>query len=78
MNDVFHIVDEGSVITRSSFLKLELPLRKTNMGQNTLSYLGPREWNKLAKSLKQVNSINTFKHKLKDFYLCCLKEKENH
>ena len=50
MNDIFHIVDEGSVKTRSSFLKLELPLRKTNMGQNTLSYLGPREWNKLARS----------------------------
>ena len=32
MLDIFHIASQGNIDTRSSFLKLKQPLRKTNMG----------------------------------------------
>ena len=31
--------------TRRSVLKLELPFKKTNMGQSAISYIGPKVWN---------------------------------
>ena len=39
-------------------------MRKKNAGQNALSYRGPGEWNKLPNELKQIQNINTFKHRL--------------
>ena len=47
MLDVFHPADENGMSTRNSFQKLSQPFRKTNQGQNSLSYIGPSVWNKL-------------------------------
>ena len=40
MSNVFHPARENEISTRSSYLKLQQPFRKTKLGQNTLSYLG--------------------------------------
>ena len=51
---------------RSSILKLKHPLRNTCPGQKSLSYLAPIVCNSLPTDLKLANSLNNFKHKLKD------------
>ena len=53
---------------RSSVLKLKHPLRNTCSGQKDLSYLTPVVWNSLPTDLKLTNSLNNFKHKLKDHF----------
>ena len=52
--------------TRLPVLKLKHPLRNTCSGQKNLSYLTPVVWNSLPTDLKLANSLNNFKHKLKD------------
>ena len=76
MSDVFHPARENQISTRSSYLKLQQPFRKTKLGQNTLSYIGSGEWNKLPTFMKKLTNVNTFKHKLKDHYLEEIKRKE--
>ena len=52
----------NGVHTRSSYQKLNVPRRKTNVGQKALSYVDPSPWNNLNKTLKTSNSLNAFKH----------------
>ena len=59
----------------TSYEKLNVPHRKTNVGQNALSYLGPSRWNNSNKMLKTLTSLNTFKHNIKQHYFNELKEK---
>ena len=75
MSEVFAIAHQRSLNTRHSYLKVDQPMRKTNVGQNSLSYLGPGEWNKLPNELKKIQNINAFKHRLKNFYFDQLKIK---
>ena len=49
--------------TRNSKHRFKVPLKKTNMGQNSLSYLGPKLWNNLPSPSSK--SRNIFKHKIK-------------
>ena len=74
MADMFDIALEGKINTRSSYRKLKQPFRKTNMGQNSLSYSGPGEWNKLPNTIKMCQTLNKFKHLLKKYYLDFMKE----
>ena len=53
-------------ITRRSKNKLNQPFRKKNIGQNCLSYLGPKIWNNLPSKLKSAKNVNSFKHMIKD------------
>ena len=69
------IASESNIGTRSSYLKLKIPLRRTSMGQKTISFLGPQQWNKLPKEIKECRTTNTFKHKLKKHFFEIL-EKE--
>ena len=69
MNDIFNPVGESRISTRQSYLKLKPPFRKTNVGQGCLSYIGPSAWNKLPGTIKNSDTINTFKHKVKTHYL---------
>ena len=55
-------------ILRSSVLKLKDPLRKTCSGQKNVCYLTPIVWNSLPMELKLLNSLNNFKHKLKEHF----------
>ena len=62
MNDIFESAGMARNNTRNSFLRLKQPFRKTNQGQNCLSYVGPSIWNKLPQKVKQTENLNTFKH----------------
>ena len=77
MSEIFNTSHQRSLNTRDSYLKIDQPMRKTNAGQNALSYRGPGEWNKLPTDLKKIENLNTFKHRLKNFYFAQLKTKES-
>ena len=51
--------------TRRARQKLDLPFRKSCIGQKTLSYIGPKTWNDLPAQIKLSKSVNTFKHDIK-------------
>ena len=68
-NEIFCPVAENGVITRSSNKKLKLPFRKTKLGIQSLSYVGPNTWNSLPNNLKSATSVNSFKHYIKEYVL---------
>ena len=59
---------ESSLSLRNSYQKLQHPFRKTNTGQNVLSFIGPALWNKVPEEIKRTTNLNAFKH-LKKHYL---------
>ena len=63
--------------TRRSTHKLEVSLKNTNLGQQGLSYLGPKFWNILPPKIKDSKSANSFKHAIKENYFEQLQEMEN-
>ena len=65
LSDTYSLM-ENLQTTRKSVLKLELPLKKTKMGQNSISYIGPKIWNKLPSECKLEDNPNKFKHKIKE------------
>ena len=69
MNEVFMKAPESSSSLRSSYLKRQQTFRKTNTGQNALSFIDPALWNKVPEKIK--TNLNAFKHNLKKH---CLKE----
>ena len=69
MKDLFKTAPQSHISTRQANFRLIQPLRKTNMGLNTISYLGPSLWNKLPENIKQSSSLNIFKHKVKEHFL---------
>ena len=68
MNDVFKPTGQPNTITRASLLKLNQPLRRTNHGQNNISYIAPIIWNNLPNSLKTTHNLNTYKHRVKEHF----------
>ena len=44
---------------------LDIPLRKTNTGQKSLSFLGPKIWSKIGPSIKNVRTSSSFMHAIK-------------
>ena len=69
MNEVFRPAENMRINTRNSILKLNHPFRKTSIGQRGLSYIGPAIWNRIPEIIKETRSLNTFKHKMKYYYL---------
>jgi len=68
MSDIF-IPHKTSINTRNSMYRLKTQIKKSNMGQKSLSCLGPKLWNILTNEIKSSNSTNSFKHKMKnDFF----------
>ena len=51
-DEIYVPLETNGVYTRSSYQKLNVPHRKTNVGQKVLSYVGPSLWNNLSKTLK--------------------------
>ena len=68
-NEIFCPVGENGVITRSSNKKLKLPFRKTKLGIQSLSYVGPNTWNSLPDNFKSATNVNSFKHYIKEYFL---------
>ena len=58
--------EQDQTNTRSSILKLKHPSRNTCSGQNTLSCLIPTIWKNLPTCLKLSNTLNSFKHGVKE------------
>ena len=77
VGELYFPVETIGVQTRSSYRKLNLPRRKTNMGLKALSYVGPSLWNNLSESLKLSTTINSFKHNIKEHYFAELKRTES-
>ena len=75
-NEVFCPVNYNGVAMRSSTKKLKLPSRKSKLGTQSLSYVGPSTWNKLPNNLKTASSVNCFKHNIKKYFLKKLGETE--
>ena len=65
MSDVFKPAGQPNTTTRASLLKLSQPLRRTNHGQNIISYIAPIIWNNLPNSLKTTGNFNAYKHRVK-------------
>ena len=53
---------------RSSVLKLKHPPKNTCSGKNTFSYLTPTVLNNLPTCLKLSNTLNSFKHVVKEHF----------
>ena len=51
---------------RNSYQNLQQPIRKTNTGQDALSFIG---LNKVPEEIKRTTNLNAFKHNLKKHYL---------
>ena len=68
MSDIF--VPLNAVrITRYSVHNFKVPFKRTDTGQNALSYVGPKLWNKLPIEMKILQNTNAFKHKIKEAFL---------
>ena len=46
-------------------MALDIPLRKINTGQKSLSFLGPKIWSKIDRNIKNVRTSSSFMHAFK-------------
>ena len=76
-DNIYVPLETNGVHTRLSYQKLDVPHRKTNVGQKSLSYVGPSLWNNLKKTLKTSISLIAFKHNIKQHYFNELKKTES-
>ena len=77
MDEIYSRADQGNISTRNSYQRLKIPKRKTTIRLKTLSYVGPSFWNKLPSFLKHAQTLNNFKHKMKEYFSTKFKMKEN-
>ena len=75
VNELF-IPSPNTYNTRSQ-MALDIPLRKSELGQKGISFLGPSIWNKLNNDLKTVRTTISFTHKYKRFFLQNLNSQSN-
>ena len=59
--------------TRSQ-MALDIPLFRTIKGQKSMSFLGPKIWNKVSLNIKTVATTSSFTHLLKKGILSKLQE----
>ena len=76
MSDIF-VKDDTRHNTRKSTEMLNIPMKNTNIGQQGLSYLGPKFRNILPSKIKLSRTATSFKHALKEDYFEQLKKAEN-
>ena len=76
MSDMYSLV-ENPRITRRSEYRIKQPFRSTNMGQNSISYFGPKVWNTLPAQCKLEDNSNKFKHKIKDHFFLNIQHVED-
>ena len=77
MTDVFKPAGQPNSTTRASMLKLSQPLRRTNHGQNNISYIVPIIWNNLPNYLKTTSNLNTYKHRVKEHFFHRIRNEAN-
>ena len=52
-----------------SLIALDIPLEKTNTGQKSLSFLGPKIWSKIDPSTKNFKTLSSFMYAFKKIFL---------
>ena len=77
MNDAFKPAGQHTTNTSTSLLKLSQPLQKTSHGQKKHSYVARSIWNKSPDSLKTTETVNTYKHRVKNNLFLSMNNKEN-
>ena len=55
-----------NIYKTTSHMALEIPLRKSNLGQKSISFMRPFIWNKLSNYLKILNTTTSFTLVLKN------------
>ena len=50
-------------------MALKIPLRKINLGQKIISFMGPSIWNKLSNDLKFLKITTSFTHNYNNLIL---------
>ena len=63
LNDMF-MPSLNNYNTRSQ-MALDIPLCRTNKGQKSMSFLGPKIWNKVSSNIKTAATTSSFMHHLK-------------
>ena len=58
-------------------MKLSQPLRRTNNGQHCIFFLAPSVWNNLWNEVKRCTNLNTFKHKVMEYFIYKIRQKDN-
>ena len=56
------MLGQPNAATRTSLLKLNQPLQRSNHSQKNISYIAPIIWNDLPNSLKTKDNLNTYEH----------------
>ena len=69
MNKVSRPAENMRINTRNSFHKLNYPFQKTSTRQKGLSYIEPAIWNRILEIIEKNRNLNTFKDKMKHYYL---------
>ena len=77
MDSIFKLVPNYSYNTRKGAYRLKQPNKLNNLGLNSLSYIGPRNWNNLPNKVKLTSNADTFKHAIKELFFSDLKQKED-
>ena len=77
MKDVFDKPCISQASTRNSTMKLSQPLRRTKNGQHCISFLAPSVWKNLPNEVKRYTNLNTFKRKVKEYFLYKIRQKDN-
>ena len=76
MSDVFH-KSNTHLNTRRSTHMLTIPTKNGILGQQALSYIGPKFWNILPSKIKLSACANSFKHVIKEDFFSQLQKMEN-
>ena len=77
MRDVLDKPCIRQTTTRNSTMKLNQPLRRTKNGQHCISFLAPSIWSNLPNEVKRCTNLNMFKHKVKEYFLYKIIQKDN-
>ena len=72
LNDIF-MPSLDNYNTRSQ-MALDIPLFRTNKGQKSMPFLGPKIWNKVSSNIKTAATTSSFTHRLKKEILSKLQE----
>ena len=75
-NEAFCLVDDNGVAMRFYYKKLKWPFRKSKLGMQSLSYVGPSTWNELPNNLKTPANINCLQQDIKKYFPKKLSETE--
>ena len=76
MSDIFVRSNTEHNIRKSTHV-LRVHTKNTNIGQQGLSFIGPKFWNILPSKIKLSTSANSFKHAIKEDFFAKLQKNEN-